>query len=63
MLNMGGLPLCIGVVLGTVSAYSDRYGNKSFTNDPLGWRAAKKTYDKTDVPPEALKPASEDPKV
>ncbi len=37
---------CLGAVLGSTAAYSDRFGNKSFTNDPLGWRKAKKSYNK-----------------
>jgi hypothetical protein len=35
----------LGVVIGSLGVYSDRYGHKSFTNDPLGWRKAKKSYE------------------
>lgn len=40
--------MCIGTVIGTIAAESDRFGNKSFTNDPLGWRAAKASYESKD---------------
>lgn len=57
--------IILGVVLisiASVSAKATVLGLKPFTNDPLGWRAAKKTYDKTDMPPDASKPTSEDSK-
>lgn len=36
---------CVGAVIGAIASESDRFGNKSFTNDPLGWRAAKASYE------------------
>lgn len=42
--SLSYLMMCIGTVIGTIAAESDRFGNKSFTNDPLGWRAAKTSY-------------------
>ncbi len=38
------LMMCIGAVIGTIGGKSDRFGNKTFTNDPLGWREAKASY-------------------
>lgn len=32
---------CVGAVIGAIASESDRFGNKSFTNDPLSWRNAK----------------------
>ncbi len=43
--SLSYLMMCIGTVIGTIAAESDRFGNKSFTNDPLGWRAAKASYE------------------
>lgn len=39
--------ICISVVLGYGGAWgglSSQWGSTPFTNDPLGWRKAKKTY-------------------
>jgi hypothetical protein len=36
---------CAGAVIGAIAAYSDRFGSKTFTTDPLGWREAKKSYE------------------
>ena len=40
---------CVGSVIGVFAGKSDRFGNKSFTNDPLGWRKAKETYNVEDT--------------
>ncbi len=43
--SLSYLMSCVGAVIGVIAAESDRFGNKSFTNDPLGWRAAKASYE------------------
>ena len=45
---------CAGAVIGAIAAYSDRFGNKSFATDPLGWRQAKKSYDAQESTDEAV---------
>jgi hypothetical protein len=47
---------CMGAVFGAISAYSGRFGLRSFTNDPLGWRKAKESYVKKNAE-EELKPS------
>jgi uncharacterized membrane protein len=37
------------IAVSSVSAKATTFGLKPFTNDPLGWRAAKKTYE-SDAP-------------
>ena len=44
------------------SGLSEQWGFKPFTNDPLGWRAAKKSYDQAPDEPERVKSEEDLPK-
>ena len=44
---MQNIGVCLGLALIVIASLATRagvLGFKPFTNDPLGWRAAKKTY-------------------
>lgn len=43
--------ICAATVLSAAGAWgglAEQWGYKPLTNDPLGWRAAKKSYESTD---------------